>query len=289
MGYLISLAQHSFRGMRVGLDCANGSAWQLGANIFKALGAEVYVIGQHPNGENINQGVGSTHLETLQKHVLDFQLDVGFAFDGDADRCLCVDNNGNLVDGDMIIYLYAKYMKEKGTLGNSGVVATIMSNLGFFRAMEREGIPCEQTDVGDRFVYERMQQTGYILGGEQSGHIIFGKFATTGDGLLTALKVMQAMLAQKKSLSELLEGYEKYPQVLKNVRVADKLGALSHPDVLAALHAAEEELGKDGRMLLRKSGTEPVIRVMAEAKTHEAADAAVEKVLAAIKDSGFAV
>ena len=289
LGYLISLAQHSFRGVRVGLDCANGSSWQLASNLFKALGAEVYVIGQHPNGENINQGVGSTHLETLQKHVLDFQLDVGFAFDGDADRCLCIDNNGNIVDGDMIIYLYAKYMKEKGTLGNSGVVATIMSNLGFFRAMEKLGIPCEQTDVGDRFVYERMRETGYILGGEQSGHIIFGKFATTGDGLLTALKVMQAMLAQKKSLSELLEGYEKYPQVLKNVRVSDKQAVLSHPDVLAAKAEAEKKLGADGRMLLRKSGTEPVIRVMAEAKTFEAADAAVEKVLSAIKESGFVV
>ena len=218
LGYLISLAQHSFRGVRVGLDCANGSSWQLASNLFKALGAEVYAIGQYPNGENINLGVGSTHLETLQKHVRDFHLDVGFAFDGDADRCLCVDNNGNPVDGDMILYLYAKYMQEKGTLGSSGVVATIMSNLGLFRSLEKLGIPCEQTDVGDRFVYERMQQTGYILGGEQSGHIIFGKFATTGDGLLTALKVMQAMLGQKKSLAELLEDYEKYPQVLKNVQ-----------------------------------------------------------------------
>ena len=289
MGYLITLAQHSFRGMRVGLDCANGSAWQMASSIFKALGAEVYAIGQYPNGENINLGLGSTHMETLQKHVLDFQLDVGFAFDGDADRCLCVDHNGNVVDGDMIIYLYAKHMQKKGTLGNSGVVATIMSNLGLFRSLEKLGIPCEQTDVGDRFVYERMQETGYILGGEQSGHIIFGKFATTGDGLLTALKVMQVMLAEKKSLAELLEDYEKYPQVLKNVRVTDKMGALSHPDVLAAKAEAEKELGADGRMLLRKSGTEPVLRVMAEAKTHEAADAAVEKVLSAIKDSGFAV
>ena len=289
LGYLITLAQHSFRGMRVGLDCANGSAWQLASSIFKALGAEVYVIGQYPNGENINKGVGSTHLETLQKHVLDFQLDVGFAFDGDADRCLCVDGNGNIVDGDMILYVYAKFMKEQGTLGNSGVVATIMSNLGFFRAMERLGIPCEQTDVGDRFVYERMQEKDYILGGEQSGHIIFGKFATTGDGLLTALKIMQAMLAQKKSLAELLEDYEKYPQVLKNVRVTDKMAALNDSAVLAAVKEAEAELGADGRMLLRKSGTEPVLRVMAEAKTHDAADAAVEKVLSAIKNSGFAV
>ena len=180
-------------------------------------------------------------------------------------------------------------MQKKGTLGSSGVVATIMSNLGLFRSLEKLGIPCEQTDVGDRFVYERMQETGYILGGEQSGHIIFGKFATTGDGLLTALKVMQVMLAEKKSLAELLEDYEKYPQVIKNVRVTDKMGALSHPDVLAAKAEAEKELGADGRMLLRKSGTEPVLRVMAEAKTHEAADAAVEKVLSAIKDSGFAV
>jgi len=289
MGYLISLAQHSFRGMRVGLDCANGSAWQLGANIFKALGAEVYVIGQYPNGENINLGVGSTHLETLQKHVTDFQLDVGFAFDGDADRCLCVDNNGNVVDGDMIIYLYAKYMQDRGTLGNSGVVATIMSNLGFFRAMERLGIPCEQTDVGDRFVYERMQEKGYVLGGEQSGHIIFGKYATTGDGLLTALKVMQAMLAQKKPLSELLEDYEKYPQVLKNVRVTDKQAALDHKAVQAAVRAAEEKLGKDGRVLLRKSGTEPVLRVMAEARTHEAAHEAADSIVSAIRDNGLAV
>jgi len=289
MGYLITLAQHSFRGMRVGLDCANGSAWQIASSIFKALGAEVYAIGQYPNGENINLGLGSTHMETLQKHVLDFQLDVGFAFDGDADRCLCVDHNGNVVDGDMIIYLYAKYMQDRGTLGNSGVVATIMSNLGFFRAMERLGIPCEQTDVGDRFVYERMQEKGYVLGGEQSGHIIFGKYANTGDGLLTALKVMQAMLAQKKPLSELLEDYEKYPQVLKNVRVTDKQAALDHKAVQAAVRAAEEKLGKDGRVLLRKSGTEPVLRVMAEARTHEAAHEAADSIVSAIRDNGLAV
>ena len=289
IGYLISLATHSMRGMRVGLDCANGSTWQMGASIFKALGAEVYAIGQNPNGENINNNCGSTHLNTLREHVLKFQLDVGFAFDGDADRCLCVDDKGNMVDGDMILYLYAKYMKQHGTLGDSGVVATIMSNLGFFRAMEREGIPCEQTDVGDRFVYERMRETGYVLGGEQSGHIIFGKFATTGDGLLTAIKVMQAMLAQKKSLSELLEDYKPYPQVLKNVRVTDKLAALKDENVQAAVNQVKEALGDDGRILLRKSGTEPVLRVMSEASTEEAAARAVETVMQAIAAAGYAV
>lgn len=288
MGYLISLATHSMRGMRVGLDCANGSAWQMAGNIFKALGAEVYVIGQYPNGENINKDCGSTHLEALREHVKKFRLDVGFAFDGDADRCLCVDDKGNVVDGDMILYLYAKYMKLHGLM-EGGIVATIMSNLGLFRAMEREGIPCEQTDVGDRFVYERMQQTGYVLGGEQSGHIIFGTFATTGDGLLTAIKVMQAMLGQKKSLSELLEDYKPYPQVLKNVRVTDKLAAMNAPAVQAAVKQVSEKLGSEGRILLRKSGTEPVLRVMSEAATIEAATEAVDTVMQAILDGGFAV
>ena len=288
MGYLISLATHSMRGMRVGLDCANGSAWQMAGNIFKALGAEVYVIGQYPNGENINKDCGSTHLEALREHVKKFRLDVGFAFDGDADRCLCVDDKGNVVDGDMILYLYAKYTKLQGLM-EGGIVATIMSNLGLFRAMEREGIPCEQTDVGDRFVYERMQQTGYVLGGEQSGHIIFGTFATTGDGLLTAIKVMQAMLGQKKSLSELLEDYKPYPQVLKNVRVTDKLAAMNAPAVQAAVQQVSEKLGSEGRILLRKSGTEPVLRVMSEAATIEAATEAVDTVMQAILDGGFAV
>jgi len=289
MGYLISLATHSMRGMRVGLDCANGSAWQMGSNIFKALGAEVYAIGQYPNGENINKDCGSTHLDVLRAHVRKFNLDVGFAFDGDADRCLCVDDKGNPVDGDMILYLYAKYMQSHGTLGDSGVVATIMSNLGLFRAMEHAGIPCEQTDVGDRFVYERMRETGYVLGGEQSGHIIFGKFATTGDGLLTAIKVMQAMLAQKKSLSELLEDYKPYPQVLKNVRVTDKVAALSAPGVQAAVEEMKKYLGDEGRVLLRKSGTEPVLRVMSEAATVEMAEHAVNTMVQAIADGGFIV
>ena len=289
VGYLISLATHSYKGVRVGLDCANGSTWQLGEAVFKALGADVYVAGNRPDGENINKGCGSTHIENLQKLVLDNKLDVGFAFDGDADRCIAVDEKGQIVNGDRIMYLYAKYMNMRGKLGESHVVTTVMSNMGLYRALDNLGIGYEQTAVGDRFVYERMRERGDLIGGEESGHIIFSKYATTGDGLLTAIKVMQAMLSQKSKLSELHADMTTYPQVLVNVRVDDKQAALDDPDVQAAKRAAEEKLGADGRVLLRKSGTEPVVRVMSEAATHEQAQAAVSAIVDMLHQSGHAL
>ena len=289
IGYLISLATHSYKGLRVGLDCANGSTWQLAESVFKALGAEVTVVGNTPNGENINVNCGSTHIENLQRLVIEHGLDVGFAFDGDADRCIAVDERGQAVDGDRILYLYAAFLQKQGLLGAGHVVTTIMSNMGLYRALDALGIGYEQTDVGDKYVYERIQQRGDPLGGEQSGHIIFAKYATTGDGLLTAIKVMQAMLAQKRPLSELHAGMVSYPQVLINVRVADKAAAAAHPQVVAALEAARAGLGTQVRILLRKSGTEPVLRVMCEAEDGDMAQRAADSVAAALRDSGMAV
>ncbi|MBQ7455146.1 MAG: phosphoglucosamine mutase, partial [Clostridia bacterium] len=289
IGYLISLATHSFKGVRVGLDCANGSTWQLGESVFKALGADVTVLGNTPNGENINRDCGSTHIENLQRLVVEKNLDVGVAFDGDADRCIAVDEKGTIVNGDRILYIYAVYMKKKGSLGDSHVVTTVLSNLGLYKALEAQGIGYEQTDVGDRFVYERMRQRGDLIGGEESGHIIFSKYATTGDGLLTAIKVMQAMLSQKRPLSELHEALVSFPQVKQNVRVDDKQKSIDDPDVQAAVDKARAELGDAGRVLLRKSGTEPVVRVMSEALTHEAAQKAVDQVVEMLKKTGHAL
>ena len=289
IGYLISLSTHSYKGMKVGLDCANGSTWMMAKNIFDALGADTYVIGNEPDGTNINRDCGSTHIENLQKYVRLNRLDVGFAFDGDADRCIAVDERGQAVDGDRILYLYAAFLQKQGLLGAGHVVTTIMSNMGLYRALDALGIGYEQTDVGDKYVYERIQQRGDPLGGEQSGHIIFAKYATTGDGLLTAIKVMQAMLAQKRPLSELHAGMVSYPQVLINVRVADKAAAAAHPQVVAALEAARAGLGTQGRILLRKSGTEPVLRVMCEAEDGDMAQRAADSVAAALRDSGMAV
>ena len=289
IGYLISLSTHSYKGMKVGLDCANGSTWMMAKNIFDALGADTYVIGNEPDGTNINRDCGSTHIENLQKYVRLNRLDVGFAFDGDADRCIAVDERGQAVDGDRILYLYAAFLQKQGLLGAGHVVTTIMSNMGLYRALDTLGIGYEQTDVGDKYVYERIQQRGDPLGGEQSGHIIFAKYATTGDGLLTAIKVMQAMLAQKRPLSELHAGMVSYPQVLINVRVADKAAAAAHPQVVAALEAARAGLGTQGRILLRKSGTEPVLRVMCEAEDGDMAQRAADSVAAALRGSGMAV
>jgi len=289
IGYLISLATHSFKGVRVGLDCSNGSTWQLGEAVFKALGADVTVTGNRPDGENINRGCGSTHIESLQRLVMENRLDVGFAFDGDADRCIAVDEKGQVVNGDRIMYIYASYLKDRGYLGDTHVVTTVMSNMGLYRALERLGIGYEQTDVGDRFVYERMRERGDLIGGEESGHIIFSKYATTGDGLLTALKLMEAMLAQKKPLSELHLLMVSYPQVLVNVRVDDKRAAMEDANVQAALQAAREALGSDGRILLRRSGTEPVVRVMSEAAEHDRAAQAVDSVVRMLKQSGHAL
>ena len=266
MGYLIGLAEYSFKGFEVGIDAANGSAWALAKAVFDALGAHTYVIHAEPNGLNINEDSGSTHMEALQKLVVDKGLDIGLAFDGDADRCLAVDEHGNILTGDHIIYMYAKYMKSKGTLKDNTVVATVMSNLGFFKALEAEGIDCVVTDVGDKNVYAAMVKDDYRLGGEQSGHIILSKFATTGDGLITAIKLMEVIIASKKSVGTLASGMKEYPQILINVKVADKNAAMENEEVLAEVKKTEELLADDGRVLVRKSGTEPLVRVMVEAK-----------------------
>lgn len=289
IGYLISLATVSYNGLKVGLDCANGSTWQIAQSVFNALGAKTYVIGNEPTGFNINLDCGSTHIEQLQQLVREKGLDIGFAFDGDADRCLCVDEKGNVVNGDQILYIYAGYMQERGKLGDSKVVTTVMSNYGLYKALEARGIGYEQTKVGDRYVYENMRRYGHRIGGEQSGHIIFSKYATTGDGLLTAIKIMQAVLDKQKTLSELAAPCKMVPQVLKNVVVDDKEATLGDPAVLAADAEAKARLSGHGRTLLRASGTEPVLRVMAEST--EAADCAreVDFIIEAIKNSGHLV
>ena len=287
IGYLISLATHSYRNVRVGLDCANGSTWQMGKHIFETLGAETYVMGNRPNGVNVNLNCGSTHIENLQKFVKENHLDVGFAFDGDADRCLAVDEHGNLVDGDMIMYLCAKHMKEHGRLGDTKVVTTIMSNFGLYKALDELGIGYEKTAVGDKYVYENMKENGHLIGGEQSGHIIFHKYANTGDGLLTAIKVMQVMLERKSSLSELVKDIKIYPQVLKNAKVTDKDAAMNDPDVQKEVEAVSARLGDYGRILLRKSGTEPVLRVMVEAQSLDTCEKNVDAVLEVMSRKGL--
>ena len=289
IGYLISLGIYSFKGIKVGLDCANGSSWNIAKSVFDALGAKTYVMGAEPDGFNINNGVGSTHIEALQRFVLEKGLDVGFAYDGDADRCLCVDEKGSIVTGDHILYFCGKYMKEKGLLPGNTVVTTVMSNFGLYKAFDELGIDYAKTAVGDKYVYEYMMMNSCRLGGEQSGHIIFSKHASTGDGILTSLKVMEAMLAGKKTLSQLCEGFTFYPQVLKNVRVADKKTAREDPDVQAAVAEVTAQLGDTGRILVRESGTEPVIRVMVEAESKEICEKYVDQVVDTIKRKGHAV
>ena len=286
VGYLITLATRSYKGRKVGLDCANGSTWMMAKSVFDALGADTHVIANHPDGLNINVDCGSTHIENLRKFVIDNGLDVGFAFDGDADRCLAVDEKGGLVNGDHIMYLSARYMKENGMLGDSKVVTTIMSNMGLYKALDDLGIEYEQTPVGDKYVAENMKKNGHLIGGEQSGHIIFWRYATTGDGLITAIKVMEAMLETKLPFSTLAAPMKMFPQVLKNVIVDDKDGTLNDPAVQAAVEKAGRELGGDGRVLLRKSGTEPVLRVMSEALDAYACNAKVDDIIQSMKDSG---
>lgn len=283
IGYLISLAVHSFKGKRIGLDCANGSAFTIAKSVFDALGAKTYVINNKPDGLNINTSCGSTHIEGLQKLVEEEQLDVGFAFDGDADRCLAVDEKGRVVDGDQILYICGSYMKEREELEKNTVVTTVMSNLGLYKAFDKLGISYEKTAVGDKYVYEKMNECGYIIGGENSGHIIFSKYANTGDGIITALQIMQVMCAKKSTLSELCKPVTLYPQVLKNVRVADKNAVLSDPKVLAAIRSAEEKLGSEGRVLVRPSGTEPLIRIMVEAETKQQCTELAEDIENAVK------
>lgn len=288
IGYLISLATRSFKNMRVGLDCANGSASAIAKNVFDALGAETHVINNTPDGLNINTNCGSTHIGGLQKYVVENHLDVGFAYDGDADRCLAVDSEGKLVDGDKILYVCGKYMKEQGTLVNNTVVTTVMSNFGLYKAFEREGISYEKTAVGDKYVYENMSQNGHCLGGEQSGHIIFSKHATTGDGILTSLKLMEVILEKKETLAKLADEVQIYPQVLKNVRVKDKEAAQADRDVQAEVQKVSDALGDTGRILVRPSGTELLIRVMVEAPTDEICGKYVAQVVEMIEKKGLA-
>ena len=289
VGYLISLGLYSFKGMKVGLDCANGSSWNIAKSVFDALGAKTYVINAEPDGYNINKNAGSTHIEVLQRFVADNGLDVGFAYDGDADRCLCVDELGNVVTGDHILYIYGRYLKEQGELLGNTVVTTIMSNFGLYKALDELGIDYAKTKVGDKYVYEYMMQNNCRIGGEQSGHIIFSKYASTGDGLLTSLKMMEVMLAKKKALSQLCQGLTIYPQVLKNVRVADKAAAQADPDVQAAVADVAAKLGDTGRILVRESGTEPVIRVMVEAESDAVCHEYVDLVVDTIRRKGHTV
>ncbi len=286
IGYLISLGMYSFRGKRIGLDCANGSAWTIAKAVFDALGATTYVIHAEPNGLNINLEAGSTHIQSLQQLVVEQQLDIGFAFDGDADRCLCVDETGQVVTGDHILYLCGTYMKKKGKLLNNTVVTTVMSNLGLYKALDRAGIDYAKTAVGDKYVYEYMTERSCNIGGEQSGHIIFSDYASTGDGVLTSLKVMEAMMAQKQPLSKLIAPVTIYPQVLENLLVKDKKAAQEDPDVQAAIQAMERKLGDGGRVLVRESGTEPLIRVMAEAETEQICQGCVSYIVDVLRKKG---
>ena len=289
VGYLISLGMYSFRGKKVGLDCANGSSWNIAKAVFDALGAKTYVINAEPDGTNINRDAGSTHIEGLQRLVVEKGLDVGFAYDGDADRCLCVDEKGNVITGDHILYIYGKYMKERSKLLQNTVVTTVMSNFGLYKAFDELGIDYAKTAVGDKYVYEYMMKNGCRIGGEQSGHIIFSKYASTGDGILTSLKMMEVMMARKKKMSELTEGLTIYPQVLVNVRVTDKKAAQADPAVQEAVAGAAQALGDTGRILVRESGTEPVVRVMVEAETEEVCHQYVDSVVEVIKAKGYAV
>ena len=287
--YLISLATRSFKDYKVGLDCANGSASTIAKSVFDALRADTYVINDEPNGININTNCGSTHIEILQKFVIDNQLDVGFAFDGDSDRCIAVDHKGNVINGDLILYVCGTYLKSQDRLRNNTIVTTIMSNLGLYKALDQKGINYEKTTVGDKYVYANMRENGHIIGGEESGHIIFSKYGSTGDGILTSLMLMEAMVEQKKSLNELVKDVEIYPQLLKNVRVKDKANTKNDSEVIAEVKEVEKALGNNGRILLRESGTEPVIRVMVEASTNEECEKYVNQVVEIIKKNGHIV
>ena len=288
IGYLISLSKYSFKDFRIGLDCANGSAWMIAKSVFDALGAKTYTIGAEPDGSNINRGVGSTHIDALCQLVKENELDIGFAFDGDADRCLAVDENGNIVNGDHILYILGSFLRSHGELSENTVVTTIMSNLGLYRALDDAGIRYEQTTVGDRYVYENMREHGYSIGGEQSGHIILSKYATTGDGILTAIKIMEAVIASKSTLSKLAEPVKMLPQVTKNIRVSDKRAVREDADVAKSVSLVKEKLGKSGRILLRESGTEPVVRIMVEAETEELCELYTSQVADVIYKKGLA-
>ncbi len=287
IGYLISLATRSFKDMRIGLDCSNGSAFAIAKSVYDALGAKTYVINCEPDGTNINENCGSTHIEALQAFVKEKNLDIGFAFDGDADRCIAVDENGDVVNGDLILYVCGKYMKDNGRLNGNTIVTTVMSNLGLYKALDKEGINYDKTDVGDKYVYADMTENHYSLGGEQSGHIIFRKYATTGDGIVTSLMIMEVIKETKTSLSKLIQPVKIYPQILENVRVRDKEDAQNNPEVQRAVREVGEALGDNGRILVRESGTEPVIRVMVEADTDELCRQYVDQVVNVLKEQGL--
>ena len=289
IGYLMSIPTRAFKDYKVGLDCANGASSAIAKAVFDALGAKTYVINNSPDGTNINTNCGSTHIEVLQKYVVENGLDIGFAYDGDADRCIAVDEFGRVVDGDLILYVCGKELKKRGELVNNTIVTTVMSNIGLYKALDEIGIGYEKTAVGDKYVYENMVNNGHCIGGEQSGHIIFSKHATTGDGILTSLKIMETVVENKSSLSKLTEEVEIYPQLLINVRVKDKALAQQDPDVVKAVKEVEEALGDQGRILVRESGTEPLVRVMVEAKTDEICHELVLKVVNTIKAKGHAV
>ena len=287
IAFLIQTVSKSFKGKKVGLDCANGAASSIVKSVYDALGAETFVINNNPNGFNINVDCGSTHIEVLQKYVKDNKLDCGFAYDGDADRCIAVDENGEVVDGDAILYVCGKHMKEEGNLESNTIVTTIMSNIGLYKALDKLGINYSKTQVGDKYVHIEMSENGYELGGEQSGHIIFSKYANTGDGILTSLRLMEAMIDNKASLSELKRDLKIYPQVLKNVRVKDKSAVLSDESIKNIIEKESQDLKDSGRILVRESGTEPLIRVMAEAETKEIANEKVDNIVEAIEKSGL--
>ena len=289
IGYLISIPSRDFKKIRVGLDCSNGSSSAIAKSVFEALQAKTYVIHNDPDGTNINKGCGSTHIEELQRFVVEKGLDIGFAYDGDADRCIAVDHRGNVVDGDKILYVCGKYLKEQGKLKGNTVVTTVMSNMGLYKSLEREGISYEQTAVGDKYVAENMMENGYSIGGEQSGHVIFSRYAQTGDGILTSLMIMEACVEKKSTLCDLAKEMKVYPQLLRNVRVADKKTARENLEVVKAVEAAAKELGEDGRILVRESGTEPLIRVMVEAKTDEICREHVENVIKVMEAQGLVV
>ncbi len=289
IGYLISLVANSFKNMKVGLDCANGSAYSIAKGVFDALGAKTYVISNEPNGLNINKDCGSTHMEQLRRYVLENNLDVGFAYDGDADRCLAIDDKGNIIDGDLILYVCAVDMKKNNELNNNTVVTTIMSNLGLYKALEEKGIAYEKTTVGDKYVFENMMENGHSIGGEQSGHIIFSKHATTGDGILTSLKIMEVIIQNKTKLSDLIKEVQIYPQILENVRVNNKKTAREDIEIVNAVAKVTEELGDNGRILVRESGTEPVLRVMVEAPTTKDCEKYVNMVVDKLKSQGHVI
>ena len=289
IGYLISIPSRDFKNIKVGLDCANGSSSAIAKSVFDALRAKTYVINNEPDGTNNNTNCGSTHIEVLQKYVVDNGLDIGFAYDGDADRCIAVDHRGNVIDGDKIMYVCGKYLQEKGKLNGNTVVTTVMSNLGLYKSFEREGINYEQTAVGDKYVAENMMENNYSLGGEQSGHIIFSRYAATGDGILTSLMIMEACVEKKSTLCDLAKEMKVYPQLLRNVRVADKKTARENPKLVAAVEEVANVLGDDGRILVRESGTEPLIRVMVEAGTDEICHEHVDHVVKVMEEEGLIV